>query len=55
MLTNSMPLKEGEELILEIAAKGKKDDSNVKRTWRDAHKDSLKHAVKDAKRTRKTT
>jgi hypothetical protein len=54
MLTNSMPLKKGEELILEIAVKGEKDKSTVKRSWRDALKDSQKDAERQNKKTKAT-
>jgi hypothetical protein len=50
LLTNSIPLRKGEELILEVAAKGKRVESSGKRTWRDAHHESVKDAKKLGKK-----
>jgi predicted DNA-binding antitoxin AbrB/MazE fold protein len=52
LLTNSMPLKEGEELILEIRGKEKKEVVPAKRGWRDAQRDADKDAEKNSKRAK---
>jgi hypothetical protein len=41
-LTNSLPLEEGEELILEVAEKMRKEATPAKRSWLDAMKDDEK-------------
>jgi hypothetical protein len=53
LLTNSMPLKKGEELILEIILKEKKKAETAKRSWRDAQKDADRDAATAAATAKK--
>jgi hypothetical protein len=48
-LSNSIPLEEGEELLLEIAATANKQTTTAKRSWRDAVKLEEKEQKRRAK------
>ena len=49
LLTNSMPLLEGEELILEKSVPKKQTGRDKKRTWRDAQADEQRQSQKTPK------